>query len=164
MMHSRLSWLLRWLIRRVDADREALAGDLLEEFQTKQSRAWLWRQIVLAVVTRPRRRERDVRLLKLVENPSAFEARSMAVGPRRHQKSINLSGGPVPGIGGLSLVALGTLVALVSPRLWWVVVVPVIAGGLLGMARIMVHERRELRPARGLPTLRTCEKGDEGPA
>ena len=35
MMHSRLSWLLRWLIRRVDADREALAGDLLEEFQTK---------------------------------------------------------------------------------------------------------------------------------
>jgi hypothetical protein len=163
-MHSRPSWPLRWLIRRIDGDRDALAGDLLEEFQTRQSRAWLWRQIVLAVVTRPRRRERDVRLLKLVENPSAFEARSMAIRSGRHQKPINLSGGPVPGIGGLSLVALGTLMALVSSQLWWVIVVPVIAGGLLGIARILVDERTELRPRRGLPTLRRRETGDGGRA
>ena len=154
MKRSRLPPLARWLLRRIGANSEPLAGDLLEEAATKRSRGWLWRQLMVTVLIRPRRREGEVRPLKLVEHPSAFESRSLAIGPSRHQQPINLSGGPVPGIGGLSLVALATLVAVVSPQLWQVGVVLPIAGGLLGVTRIMVRRRTGLSSARSVTTLR----------
>ena len=63
---------------------------------------------------------------------------------RGHSVRINLSGGPVPGVGGLSLIALGTLVALVSPQLWWVAVAVVLAGCLLGFGFVLAHRREGL--------------------
>ena len=53
--------------------------------------------------------------------------------PRREPR-INLSGGPVPGIGGLSIVALVFHVALVSPQFLWLPVFGLIAGSLVGAA------------------------------
>lgn len=38
---------------RFVADNEALKGDLIEEFEVRQSQAWLWRQVIGAVVCQP---------------------------------------------------------------------------------------------------------------
>jgi hypothetical protein len=37
------------LLAHLPADREALIGDLLEEFHYGRSRAWFWRQLLTAV-------------------------------------------------------------------------------------------------------------------
>ena len=65
-----------------------------------------------------------------------------------HPRRINLSGGPVPGIGGLSLVALATLVALVTPQLWWAAVWLVVAGIVVGLALLWVRRRAGLHSER----------------
>ncbi len=161
MTDSRLPHLGRWIVRRLGVDSEPLVGDLLEAAK-RRSRGWFWRQLVLTILIRSLHREREVRPLRLVEYPSAFQNRGVPVGLHRHQHPINLSGGPVPGIGGLSIVALGTLVAVVSPQLWRVAVVSVIAGGLLGVARIMVRQRLGLGSARRMTTLRTGLAEGEG--
>ena len=58
-----------------------------------------------------------------------------------HPRRINLSGRPVPGIGGLSLIALGTLVVMVSPQLLWAAVSLILAGSALGVGLFLVRRR-----------------------
>ena len=41
--------LATWLLRHLGKPNEALAGDLLEKYETKRSDAWYWRQVVFAI-------------------------------------------------------------------------------------------------------------------
>ncbi len=41
--------LATWLLRHLGKPNEALAGDLLEKYETKRSDAWYWRQVLFAI-------------------------------------------------------------------------------------------------------------------
>lgn len=146
-------WLAIALLQRFVPGNDPLVGDLLEEFERRQSRAWFWRQVLLAILSGSARPGQDARPLRLVEHhPDAWAVRSPA-GSRLERKDINLTASPIPGIGGLGLVALVTLVTLVNPHVWWLVLFAMAAGVLLGIALVLTRRRRGLSDDRG-PTLR----------
>ena len=58
----------------------------------------------------------------------------------RGRKRVNLSGSPVEGIGGLSLMILGFLMSTVVPAIWWFVLGGIAAGVALGLA--IAYRRR----------------------
>ena len=124
------------VLRALRVDDESLVGDIVEEFGARRSHLWLWRQVLGAILAGPEARRRtgplgicDARFAQFVLRPT----------PRREPR-INLSGGPVPGIGGLSIVALVFHVALVSPQLLWLPVFGLAAGSLAGV--VLVVRRR----------------------
>jgi len=92
---------------------EALVGDILEEFEARRSRAWLWRQVGVAVI---------------FSLPYGMVRRT-----RRSQKM------RMP-VGGLGLVAIVALITIVAPGAWWLVGVGVIGG--LGVAGLLVMATR----------------------
>ena len=126
------------LLRRFVADSEPLVGDLIEQFAVRQSRRWFWRQTLLARVFRPARDPE--RPLVLGEHPR-FDTDEVAR-TKPLVRRVNLTGSPIPGIGGLGLAALGVIVALARPNAWWIFV-PAIAGGvILGAAMVIVRAKR----------------------
>ena len=60
----------------------------------------------------------------------------------RHLNVGRLSGGPVPGVGGLTTLALVFHVAVVSPQFLWLPVASLVAGSLLSIALIVRHQRQ----------------------
>ena len=131
MRRSRRQQLAIWLLERLTADREPLIGDLVEELRTRPSHLRLW-----PVEIQPR------------------------VGPSRGPaKSINLSGGPVPGVGGLSVVALAALVTLLSPQIWWVAVCCALVGLVLGVALAILRRREGLRVTGNIFSWRDADEG-----
>ncbi len=90
------------------------------------------------------RREPDAHPLHLLESPLPTGHPRAAFGECRQQSPIDLSGGPVPGIGGLTVIALGVLVTIVSPQLWWLVGAGGVAGLLLGGVLVIAHGREGL--------------------
>lgn len=129
MTRSRPPRLALVVLRAFRVEDETLVGDIVEEFGARRSRLWLWRQVLGAILAGPARRQTgplglcDARFAQSVLRPT----------PRREPR-INLSGGPVPGIGGLSIVALVFHVALVSPQLLWLPVCGLTAGSLVAVA------------------------------
>ena len=115
------------LLRRFLSDNEALAGDLLERFEVRQSRLSFWREVLAAIVIRAlQQRDRD----------------------RPLPRHVNLTASPLPGIGGLGLVALGGLVTLVRPGMWWMFV-PAVGGGVaLGVALVLLRRHAILSQPR----------------
>ena len=95
---------------------EALVGDILEEFELRQSRLWLWRQVAVVV---------------LLGLPYGINRR------RSQQPKM-----PLP-IGGFGLLAIGVLIAYVAPGAWWFVGLGLIGGLVLG-AVLVAHGRRRL--------------------
>lgn len=133
MTRSRPPRLALVVLRTFRVEDETLVGDIVEEFGARQSRLWLWRQVLGAVLAGPEARRRtgplglcDTRFAQSFLKPT----------PRREPR-INLSGGPVPGIGGLSIVALVFHVALVNPQLLWLPVSGLISGTLVGVALVV---------------------------
>ena len=133
MTASRPPRLALHVLRALRVDDESLVGDIVEEFGARRSHLWLWRQVLGAILAGPEARRRtgplgicDARFAQSVLRPT----------PRREPR-INLSGGPVPGIGGLSIVALVFHVALVSPQLLWLPVFGLAAGSLAGVALVV---------------------------
>jgi hypothetical protein len=122
------------LLQRIAADNEPLVGDLLEEFGARQSRVWFWRQVLHVLLIGSLRNGREVRPLKLVEHPSALQARRPGDRLRVGPKPVNLSGSPI---------ALGTLVTLGSPQFWWVALVTILAGLLFGIVRVLLRRRQD---------------------
>jgi len=118
------------LLRAFRVDDESLVGDIAEEFGARRSHLWLWGQVLGAVLAGPEARRRTGPL-GLCD--ARFAQSALRPTPRREPR-INLSGGPVPGIGGLSIVALVFHVALVSPQLLWLPVFGLTAGGLVAVA------------------------------
>ena len=131
MRRSRPQQLAIWLLERLTADREPLIGDLVEELRTRPSHLRLW-----PVEIQPR------------------------VGPSRGPaKSINLSGGPVPGVGGLSVVALAALLTLVSPQIWWLAVCCALVGLVLGVALAILRRREGLKVTGDIFSWRDADGG-----
>jgi hypothetical protein len=87
---------------------EALVGDILEEYDRRQSRLWLWRQVAVAV---------------LFAFPYGMVRRS-----RRGRMHL-----PIGGLGLLSVIALITFVA---PGAWWLIGIGIVGG--VAVAGIMI--------------------------
>ena len=118
---------------------EPLAGDLVEEFHRRRSALWLWAQILLAMGLGSFRHHVPVALNLTPIDPAVAEwLMDRALG--RDNKKVNLSGSPVEGIGGLSLMILGFLMSTVVPAIWWFVLGGIAAGIILGV--LLVFRRR----------------------
>jgi hypothetical protein len=128
------------LLNRFLPDNEPLAGDLLEEFVVRKSRLWLWRQVVLALLLGSFRSRTEVRPLKLVDRPSLGITKP-GTHPWTGTRAINLTASPLPGVGGLSLVIFATLMTVVSPQVWWLVLLTILAGVVLGLALVLLRRR-----------------------
>src|SRR6266540_1160664 len=90
---------------------EALVGDILEEFGRRQSRAWLWRQVAIAV---------------LFALPYGM-ARSRRAKMR------------MP-VGALGLLAIIALITIVAPGAWWLIGLGILGGFVLGGVMIASHK------------------------
>ncbi|MBA2304408.1 MAG: hypothetical protein H0W08_17495 [Acidobacteria bacterium] len=140
------------LLRRFLDDNEPLAGDLLERFTVRQSRLWFWREVLTAIVIRALQRPDRDHPLGVGEHADFIphERARLVEQPRQ----VNLTASPLPGVGGLSLVALGGMVTLVRPQAWWMFVPAVIGGAALGLTMAFVRRRAVLSgPANGNRTL-----------
>ena len=136
------------LLDRFVHDNEPLAGDLLEAFAAKRSRLWFWRQVLLAIVIqrmRPPIPERPLGLLK--DPPIDRSDRPLTASFRRRR--ISLTGSGVPDVGGLTLVALGVIVATERPNAWLIFVPAVLGGIVLGALMVVVRrpERSRFDPS-----------------
>ena len=133
--------LLHLLSRR----NEPLAGDLLEEFRRRQSRLWLWSQILVAVAMGSFRQNRVPVALNLTPvDPAVAEwLMDRALGP----KKINMSA-PGQGIGGLGMMVLGLLLTSVVPDVWWFVIGGIVSGVALGVAKTYVRRNHALPDVR----------------
>jgi hypothetical protein len=60
----------------------------------------------------------------------------------RQVRTVNLTASPIYGIGGLGLVALATLISIMSPASWLVAVVILLSGLALGGVLAYVRSRR----------------------
>lgn len=82
---------------------EALVGDILEEYGHRQSRAWLWRQVLAAVML----------------------GKSYGVVRRPEHRKM-----PMP-IGGIGLLAVIALITLVAPGAWWLIGLGIAGGAVV---------------------------------
>ncbi len=123
------------LLQRVVPDSSPLAGDLVEEFEQGRSSGWLWWQVLVAIALARLERSDEIRPLHLVDlQPADAAERSRRTSLRF--RPINLTGSPVPGVGGLTLVVLSILLTVVVPGVWWVYLASIAAGIILGVAMI----------------------------
>ena len=99
---------------------DALVGDILEEYGARGSRAWLWRQVGVAVI---------------------FNLPYGMV--RRERQSPKM---PMP-IGGISFAVFVALITIVAPGAWWLVAMGAAGGVLLAVVLVAVARRR---PANGV--------------
>ena len=126
------------LLRRYVRDNDPLVGDLIEGFDVSRSRVWFWRQTIAALALHAfRRRDR--------ERPLGLAGPSVLPVPKRQPvgelRPTNLTASPIRGVGGLGLLALAVLVAVVNPQVGWILL-PAVAGGLaIGVALIVVRRR-----------------------
>jgi hypothetical protein len=126
------------LLERLVPDSEPLAGDLVEEFDGRRSRAWFWVQVLAAIAAAYRVRSSEIRPLKLVDlQPADAVERWRRMGLRF--PPVNLSGSPVAGVGGLGLAILACLTTRTVPNAWWVLIASALAGAALGIVMIAVR-------------------------
>lgn len=123
------------VLDRLLPDSSPLAGDLTEEYERGRSRVWLWWQVLAAVGIAAFRRSDEIRPLRLVDlQPVDAQQRSRRLILRFD--SVPLTGTNLPGIGGLTVVALAVLVTLLAPVLWLALAGSIVAGVGLGVATI----------------------------
>ena len=123
------------LLERFVPDNEALAGDLLEEFDARPSTVWFWVQVLAAIAAARRTGGAEIRPLRLVDlQPADAAERTRRFGLRF--PSVNLS--PVAGVGGLGIVLLIGLMTRTMPAAWWLVLASALAGCALGAVLIVV--------------------------
>ena len=139
------------LLERFVPDSAPVAGDLVEEFDRRQSRSWFWWQLLGVLAMASFKRPDVIRPLQLVDlQPSDAVERSRRMTLRF--RPVNLTASPLHGIGGLGLVALALLVTLVVPGVWPVLLASSLAGVVLGIimiARHRTHSQRHVPGASG---------------
>jgi hypothetical protein len=131
------------LLDRLALDNEPLAGDLLEEFHRRQSKLWLWRQLVVALVMQALYAPHPPVSLNLTPVDPVVAEWLMAKRLYK-KKTVNLTGSGVEGIGGLTLVILGFMMTTVIPAIWWFVVGGICAGIALGIVLLEIR-KQEIR-------------------
>jgi len=130
--------LARTLLHRLALDNEPLAGDLVEEFRRRQSRLWLWRQLIVALVIQTLYAPHPPVALNLTPvDPVVAEWLMWKKLDRK--KKVNLTGSPIEGIGGLTMVILGFMMTSVIPAIWWFVVAGIVSGVALGLVMVKSH-------------------------
>ena len=139
--------LLEWLV----PDSGPLAGDLIEEFDRRQSVAWLWWQVLAAIAALFVEPSVEIRPLRLMDE-QPIDAMERTSQWNRRFRNINLSASPVPGVGGLGLLVLCVLVTLVMPGAWWGLLGSTVAGVALGFA--LIARRDPSSAAAAAPPLR----------
>ena len=126
------------LLERFVPDSEALAGDLVEEFEHRPSAVWFWVQVLGAVAAEWRTRTDEIRPLQLVDlQPADALERTRRLTLRF--PSVNPGGSSVTGVGGLGLAVLVCLVTRVTPSTWWVLLASALAGCALGVVMIVAR-------------------------
>lgn len=128
--------LAAYLLDRCLYDNEALAGDVLEEFEFRRSRVWLWRQVLIAIGYAIFRRRDPSRPLELSTGPLVSE-QTISAGQGR--RVVNLTASPIPGAGGLSVVALAMLMTVLVPDVWWILLAAAAAGAVVGIAMALLR-------------------------
>jgi hypothetical protein len=101
---------------------EALVGDILEEYKSRKSRVWLWRQVGAAMIF------------------------NLPYGMVRRERQTAAMPMPIGAMGFTIMVALLTIVA---PGAWWLVAIGGGAGVLLAVTLIAVGRRRTLHQPPG---------------
>lgn len=109
MRRSRSARFAGFLLDRLAPDSEPLAGDLIEGYEGGRSAGWLWVQVVSAIAIARAHRRDEIRPLRLVDAQPA-EAIERTRRMQLRFAPVNMTGSPVPGVGGLGLVALGLIV------------------------------------------------------
>jgi hypothetical protein len=115
------------LLERAGVD-PVLIGDIVEEFERRRSRLWLWRQVIASLALAILGRGRE---------------------PQPHiRRTVSLTGLPagIP-VGGLGLAVLIGLVTVVSPRSWWIVAAAAAGGAVLGVVMILSRRARQRPPS-----------------
>jgi hypothetical protein len=131
------------LLTRHVPDSEALLGDLTEEFQAGRSSLWFWRQVFGAMAIAAINRPREVRPLRLVDEADRSLPLKDRLAPRdRELRPINLSASPLGLVGGLGLVTMAVMVAIVFPEAWLFVVIAVPLGVICGFVMVTNTRRR----------------------
>jgi hypothetical protein len=135
-------------------DDDPLTGDLVEEFGTRRSRAWFWRQTLAAVAAAWRRPGHGIRPLNLVAAPSRFDTDPRPEWPVSSGGPLAyLSASPVTGIGSLGLLSVIVLITMVVPQIWFMVLTSVLAGCVLGIVLVRRTARRIDRASHSTSTL-----------
>jgi hypothetical protein len=126
------------LVARLALDNEPLAGDLVEEFHRRQSRLWLWRQLIVALLMQALYAPHPPVALNLTPvDPVVAE---WLMSKRLYKrKTVSLTGTGIEGIGGLTMVMLGVMMSMVVPAIWWFVMGGIGAGVLLGLVRLRIN-------------------------
>jgi hypothetical protein len=131
-----------WILRRLAARNEPVAGDLLESFFAGRSALWLWWQLLNAIVRGSFRQPHVPVALNLTPiDPIVAEWLTWRkLGPRK----VNLSS-PVEGVGGLALMLLGWLVTAVVPSIWWWVLWGTVSGMVVGAVLVFTRRRHPMK-------------------
>jgi hypothetical protein len=133
------------LLERILPDDGPLAGDLLEEFERRQSRTWLWWQVLGALATRAVGPPPDIRPLRLVD-AQPVEAMVRTHRLRMRFRPVNLSASPISDVGGIGLLLLTAHVSVTVPGAWLALLVAMVAGVGLGVVLAALH-----RPSASVP-------------
>jgi hypothetical protein len=143
MNRSQPSSLVLALLRFVESENEALAGDLAEEWRAGRSRTWLWRQLARAVfLVAWRKRTSEETVIRLV-SATPFDRPDRAfdlIDPA----TMNLRGFRVRGVGGGGLLGIVMLTTFVLPQAWFVVLTGIVGGVAIGVALIVRRHARGL--------------------
>ena len=143
MNRSQPSSLVRALLRFVESENEALAGDLAEEWRGRRPRTWLWRQLVQAVFTTAwRKRTSEDAVLRLA--PAVSFDRPERTFDLIDPATMNLRGFRVRGVGGGGLLGIVMLITVVLPQAWFVVAAGIGGGVVIGIAMIFRRHARGL--------------------
>jgi uncharacterized protein (TIGR03435 family) len=141
MTRHLLSTLAIALLERLVPDSDALAGDLIEDFEQRRSRAWLWWQVLAAIAMTRRDRADDIRPLRLVDlQPVDAVERSRRLS--LHATQVNLTASPLNDVGGLGILLFAVLLTQVATGVWWVLLASIVAGTVLGVWLIARHRGR----------------------
>lgn len=142
------------LLERFVPDSEPLAGDLIEEFERRQSVLWFWWQVLGAVAAAWFAGDAEIRPLRLVDL-QPVEALERTRRWCLRFRPVNLSASPVAGVGGLGLVVLASLLTVDMPAAWFVLLASAVAGGALGVLAIAMRDDAPMTsPANVLSSIR----------
>lgn len=143
MMHRACASLAICVLDRVVSNSDALAGDLLERFENGGSVTRLWIEVLAAVLVAHVDGSDEIRPLRLVDlQPADAVERSRQ--HTRQTSQVNLTGTPLRGAGGLTVIVFACLVTRLAPGVWLLLLASTALGAVLGALLIGLRRHRAL--------------------